>query len=252
MYKVDGLSKLAGVSPRTLRYYHSIGLLNPCKIDDSGYRFYGEAEVERLQQIRLYKRMGFSLKAIQSILDDGDFDAVSALEAHRMALLEEKKRLDVLIDTVERSIEARRGGRTMKDGDKFKGLKEKMLSENEVQYGEEIRAKYGEAAVNASVNAFKGMSEETFHEMQALGASILEALAEAVATEDNAFETRRKIGEMHRRWIEMAWGHYDAQAHKGLGEMYIADDRFKAYYDKAGAGCANYLKTAIDTYVQAL
>lgn len=79
-YTVQKLSKLAGISTRTLRYYDEIGLLKPLKINSSGYRIYGQNEVNKLQQILFYRELGINLENIKNIINSPNFDSLSALK----------------------------------------------------------------------------------------------------------------------------------------------------------------------------
>src|SRR3954465_2372197 len=96
-YTVQKLGLLAGISTRTLRYYDEIGILKPARINSSGYRIYGQAEVDRLQQILFYRELEVSLDRIKEIIADPAFDGAAALKEHRKKLLEKKKQLEVLI-----------------------------------------------------------------------------------------------------------------------------------------------------------
>lgn len=80
-YTVKSLAKLAGISSRTLRYYDEINLLKPCRVNSSGYRIYGEEEVDTLQQIMFYKEMGLPLEKIKEIISNKDFNQKNALIA---------------------------------------------------------------------------------------------------------------------------------------------------------------------------
>src|SRR5690554_5329923 len=135
---------MAGVSTRTLRYYDEVGILQPTRINSSGYRIYGSKEVDRLQQILFYRELDFSIDKIKEILDSTDFDELRALTTHREQLLNKRKQLDLLINNVERSIQAKEGRLKMKDNEKFEGFKRNLLDENERKYGKEVREKYGE------------------------------------------------------------------------------------------------------------
>ncbi len=86
-YTVQKLARLAGISPRTLRYYDEIGLLKPARINSSGYRIYGQEEVDRLQQILFYRELAVNLKDIRNILDSPSFNRTRALQDHRSKLL---------------------------------------------------------------------------------------------------------------------------------------------------------------------
>ena len=82
-YTILKLAKMAGVSTRTLRYYDEVGILQPARINSSGYRIYGSKEVDRLQQILFYRELDFSIDKIKEILDSTDFDELRALTTHR-------------------------------------------------------------------------------------------------------------------------------------------------------------------------
>lgn len=100
-YSVKQLARLAGVSVRTLHVYDKLDLLKPSVRTDAGYRFCGEAELLRLQQILFYKELDLSLKAIAGILDDPGFDLVEALAGHKLALIARRDRLDLLLNTID-------------------------------------------------------------------------------------------------------------------------------------------------------
>ncbi len=140
-YTVQKLGQLAKVSTRTLRYYDEIGILKPARINSSGYRIYGQAEVDRLQQILFYRELGVSLDRIKEIITDPSFDKAKALAEHRAQLLDKRRQLDLLIANVEKTIALTEGRATMTDKEKFEGFKQRLIDENEKKYGKEIREK---------------------------------------------------------------------------------------------------------------
>ena len=146
-YTVKKLAQLAGISTRTLRYYDEIGLLKPTRITSSGYRIYGQAEVDQLQHIMFYRELGVELECIKTILCSSSFNKLEALREHHGKLLDKKQQLEVLIANVEKTITMTEGGMIMTDQEKFEGFKKKMIADNEAKYGEEIREKYGEDTV---------------------------------------------------------------------------------------------------------
>lgn len=244
-YTVQKLGNLAGVSTRTLRYYDEIGILKPARINSSGYRIYGQNEVDRLQQILFYRELGVSLDNIKKIISAPSFDSVEALRQHHIKLLEKKKQLETLIMNVEKTIAMSEGRIKMSDQEKFEGFKQKLIDENEEKYGKEVREKYGDETVDKSNAYFKNMSKEDFDKMEALSVQIMETLAEAFKTGDPAGSLGQKVAELHKQWISMCWGHYDKEAHAGLAQMYVDDERFTAYYDKEQPGQAEFLRDAI-------
>ena len=247
-YTIQKLSRLAGVSTRTLRFYDEIGLLKPKRTSSSGYRIYGETEVDRLQQILFFKQLSFSLDKIKAAMDDPAYDAEQSLVAHKQALLEKKKEIELLIKTVDATLEEKRGGRRMSDKEKFEGLKKELLDENEIRYGQEIREKYGKKTVAASNNKFAGMSEADFDAMQEMAARLQEMLTEAMATGDAGGEAALAVAALHKQWLRYTWPSYSPEPTRGLDQMYVDDDRLTAYYDKAsGKGGAPLLRDAIHT-----
>lgn len=98
MMTVNEVSKLTGVSIRTLQYYDTIGLLKPAEYTESGYRLYDDTALERLQQILLFKELEFPLKEIKEIIDAPNFDRNKALEQQIELLTIKKEHLENLIN----------------------------------------------------------------------------------------------------------------------------------------------------------
>ncbi len=249
-YTVHKLGQLAGISTRTLRYYDEIGILKPARINSSGYRIYGQSQVDQLQQILFYRELGVSLEGIKEIITAPTFDGVKALIEHRDQLLEKRKQLDTLILNVERSIDVTEGRMVMTDKQKFEGFKQKLVDDNEKKYGKEIREKYGEEAVNKSNNKVKGMTPEEYQEVTRLGNEVLETLYKAFQTGDPAGELAQKAAELHRKWLSFYWDFYTTEAHAGVAQMYVDDERFTAYYDDKQPGTAAFLRDAIFIYTK--
>lgn len=247
-YTVQKLAKLAGISTRTLRYYDEIGLLKPARVNSSGYRIYGGEEVDRLQQILFYRELGVELEEIKAIITAPSYSKCTALREHHAKLLDKKKRLELLIANVEKTIALAEGRIKMSDQEKFEGFKNKMLAENEAKYGREIREKYGEGTVVRSNEKFMNMSEEQYAEVQELTNKLNETLKQAVASGDPAGELAQKACKMHKQWLLNFWPQYSKEAHMGLAQMYVADPRFTAYYEKIAPGCAEFLRDALRIY----
>lgn len=245
-YSIRELAKLAGVSARTLRYYDELGLLKPLYVSEAGYRFYGEDELNLLQQILFYRERGFELKYIKNILYKKDFNLQTALEEHLLDLENQKQQLDALIYTVKQTLASVKGEYKMSDKEKFQAFKENMIRENEAKYGEEIRKKYGNGTIDASNAQMLNMSEEEWNTFQNLSSQISEKLKTGIRT--NILPDSKEAEEifrLHKAWLLMTWTEYSPQAHKGIAAMYTANERFTLYYDKEVPGCARLLKDII-------
>lgn len=249
-YGIRELSALAGVSARTLRYYDEIGLLKPAYVTEAGYRFYGERELELLQQILFYRERDFDLKSIQKILYQDDFDVMRALGEHLLELESQRRHMDSLIYTVKQTIRSMKGEYEMSDQEKFEAFKENAVKENDERYGAEIREKYGEGEADASRRKILNMTEEEWKSFQELETKIRAALKAAVLSGAVAeSEEAKEIVLLHKEWLCRTWKQYTAEAHKGVAALYIVDERFKAYYDKEAEGCAAFLEQAVRCWV---
>ena len=250
-YGIRELAEMAGVSARTLRWYDSMGLLRPCRVGENGYRYYSSVEVDRLQHILFYREMGMELKQIAEILDDPAFDRLSALREHMETLEKQRGRLDGMIDSLRRAISAEERNETMKDQEKFEAFKRSAVEKNEAQYGKEAREKYGNAAVDGSNRRMMNMSPEQHARWEQLDAEILSALEAAVSSGANpSGEEGRRIAELHKQWLCCIWEKYTPEAHRGVAQMYVCDERFTRYYDRNIPGCAEFLKDAVSSYIK--
>ena len=128
-YTILKLAHLAGISTRTLRYYDEIDLLKPARMSSSGYRIYSQKEVDQLQQILFYKELGVGLDEIKQIINNPQFDDMQALQDHYQKLLEKRKQIDTMIETVQLTIQSRKGEIKMTDKQKFEGLKKQLIEE---------------------------------------------------------------------------------------------------------------------------
>ena len=247
-YTVQKLAQMAGVSTRTLRYYDEIGILKPARINSSGYRIFGQAEVDRLQQILFYRELGVSLESIKDIVTAPSYNGVLALREHREKLLEKREQLDLLITNVEKTIALSEGRIKMANKEKFEGFKKKLVDDNEAKYGKEIREKYGDETVNKSNQKVKGMSQEQHDEVTKLATDVIETLHAAFKTGDPAGELAQKTADLHRQWLCYYWDSYSKEAHSGLAQMYVDDARFTAYYDEKQPSAAELLRDTVHIY----
>lgn len=245
-YSIQELSRLSGVTTRTLRWYDQIGLLKPSRVAESGYRYYGRAEVDRLQDILYYRALGVGLAQIKECLDDPSFNRLAALRSHLDALEAERERLEKLIRSVKDTIGAEERNEIMSDEQKFEAFKKRAVAHNEEAYGAEIRAKYGDKEVDEANAAVMNLTQEQYREWKDLGQEIQEQLEAAVqaglSPED---EEGKELCSLHRRWLTITGNRYHPAKHRGIAELYVIDERFTAYYDKQVPGCARFLRDAV-------
>lgn len=145
-----------------------------------------------------------------------------------------------------------KGIEDMNERDAFKALKRQTIEENERAHGREARERYGDDAVDAANERLASLSQDEWDEKDRLEQAIKERLRAAMATGDPVGEPAHELARMHARWIALHWGEgrYSREAHRGLVQMYLADDRFRAYYDEAaGEGATEFLVAALESYL---
>lgn len=244
-YKIGYVSKISGLSPRTLRFYEQKGLLVPKKDQYTNYRYYDDEAIDKLQQILIYKELGLSLDEIYKVLTStAAHNLVSVLDIHLQNLKQKQASLNRIIHTVEKTIIAKKGELTMSNKEKFEGFKDKLIKENDDQFKDEIIKNYGQVSYEQSKKAFKQMTEKQYNEMNQLNTDLFEVL-NAYKLDPSNKQLEEKVFTLHKAWITFAWGSYHKDRHRGVADLYIQDERFTKYYDKDTPGLAKLLHTVI-------
>lgn len=235
--KVKEVADLVGISVRTLHHYDEIGLLIPEETTEAGYRVYSDENLAILQQILFFKELGFPLKKIKQIIDSPSFDRQEALIMQHNMLLEKRTRLDKMIETLEKTIQHSKGDIQMSNQEKFEGFD---FSHN--PYEQEAREKWGDKAVDEANEKAKNMTafdQEKFNE-------IYRNLAAIRHLSPDSKEAQEAIKEWYQFLNKM--GNYSLEAFKGLGQMYVDDERFTKNIDQFGEGLAKFMCDAMAVY----
>jgi DNA-binding transcriptional MerR regulator len=143
-WTIGEAAKLAKVSVRTLHHYDEVGLLAPSDRSDAGYRLYSVEDLERLQQIMLFRELGFSLDDIRSIVLDPSFDRTEALHAQRNLLAEKVRRTKVAIDAIDLQLLEMEEGIPMTKEESSKMFGELFDGFDPADYEDEARERWGE------------------------------------------------------------------------------------------------------------
>lgn len=249
-YTIKQFADLAGISTRTLRYYDQIDLLKPKYNSNNNYRIYGEKQVDRLQQILFYKALEFSLSDIQRLMNDDDYSELNALKEQQKLLLSKQNDLNSLLNTIDTTIKAKQEGIKMTDNKKFEAFKNTKLEENESEFGQEIRDKYGDDTVNQSNQKFANLTQNDMKKMQEIEEDMFSNLRKVDESDLDSPEARL-VYEDHKKWLSYSWPDYKASAHRGLVDMYLADERFSKYYnDRANRPVVQLLRDVVYHYTK--
>ena len=240
MKTVGEVSELASVTVRTLHHYDELGLLSPSERSEAGYRLYSYDDLARLQEILIWRALGFSLAEIVSLLDDPDHDRLAALERQRELVGRKVDRLRGLALAVDAAIAAHRNGTRMKETNMFEGF-------DPAEFEDETRERWGHTeAYRESARRTQAYGEAEWSEIRHESEAIVRELVELMRVgEPAAGEAAGALAERHRRHISRWFYPCSPRMHRGLAEMYIADERFARTYERQAEGLAAYFHDAI-------
>ncbi|MEV7402767.1 MerR family transcriptional regulator [Streptomyces sp. NPDC091267] len=243
-HSVGQVAGFAGVTVRTLHHYDGIGLLSPGGRSHAGHRRYQDADLDRLQQILFYRELGFPLDEIAALLDDPDADPQARLRRRHALLSHRIAELQRMAAAVETAMEARRMGIDLTPEEKF----EVFGGKDPERYAQEAEQRWGGSETYAeSQRRTARYTKEDWQRMQAEAADWGErynALMESgePATGERAMD----LAQEHRSHLTTWFYDCTPAIHRGLGEMYVADPRFKAFYESMRPGLAEHLRDAIN------
>lgn len=234
MKTVKEISRLTGVSVRTLHYYDEINLLKPTETTDAGYRLYDDTAFERLHSILLFRELKFPLREIKAILDSDEFDKESALKEQIKLLEMQKNRLDKIIDSAR--ILLTKGNDTMN----FSAFDKSEID----KYADEAKKKWeSTAAYKEFAEKHSDSDDKTEEFMQ-----IFTEIGKIKHLEPDS-ETAQNMIKKLQNFITENYYTCTDDILKGLGQMYIADERLKNNIDSAGdIGTAEFTAKAIKVY----
>lgn len=242
-HTVGQVAKMAGVTVRTLHHYDEIGLLSPGGRSSTGYRRYDDADLERLQHIRYYRELGFPLEEIAAILDDPASDPATHLRRQHELLTVRVRRLQEMVTAIEFAMEASKLNIPLTPQERF----EVFGGFDPDAHAEEAEQRWGSTeAYRESNRRVSRYSKEDWLRNKEENADwarrFVEVIASGAAADSPA---AMDLAEEHRQLISRWFYECSYEIHTGLADMYVADERFTAYFEKIRPGSAAYLSEAI-------
>ncbi|WP_411844439.1 MerR family transcriptional regulator [Salinicoccus sp. HZC-1] len=241
--KVKEVAGLVGVSVRTLHHYDKIGLLEPDEVTETGYRKYSEEDLELLQQILFFKKLGFSLENIKKMIYNPHYNRQEALEMQKRMLKDEAAKIDQMIKTIDKTLLHMKGNIEMTNEEKFEGID---FTNN--PYEEEAREKWGNDAVDESERRINRMAGQDQEELKRRFDEIYKNIAEIRHTDPESEKAQKAIEEWYEYLNDI--GNYSPEVFMGLGQMYIADERFTKNIDQYGEGLAQFMSEAMRVFYE--
>jgi DNA-binding transcriptional MerR regulator len=239
---IGEVARLAHVSVRTLHHYDRLGLLRPSARSEAGYRLYSDDDLGRLQQILLYRELGFGLRTIAGLLADPGLDRAAALARQRELLEARRARLEGVIDLVDATLASLKGGPTMTREELFEVFGDFDPNAHE----EEVRERWGGTDAYAeSRRRTAAYSAEDWRRYRRESDELNQVLAALMDEQVLPGDTRaQEAVERHRLLIDRWFYLCSPEMHAALGEMYAADPRFAETFDAVRPGLARYLRDA--------
>jgi len=238
--QIREFAALTGVSVRTLHYYDEIGLLPPANVDAvTGYRFYDEHSLLRMQEILFYRELDFPLKTIAELLSAPAYNREKALLEQKKLLNLKKERLERLIAAVDQA---------MKGDIRMDAFSNKEFE----QYKAEVREKWGRTSAYAEYeektkNASPSQRQSAFEGMEGIFSEFARLLKEGhVPASSQAQEMVKTL----QSFITQHFYACTPEILSGLGQMYVCDERFQKNIDQAGEGTARFVSDAIAVFAQ--
>lgn len=272
-YSIQEVARAAGTTSRTLRHYDAIGLVAPSRVGHNGYRYYDDRCLVRLQRVLLLRELGLGLDAIAQVLEAQDAQAgagaergesperaeASILRSHLDLLRAEQQRLEAQIGSVERTIEALTAPTAAAAAGAVNTERESLMSKNpfdgfdHTRYREEVEQRWGAEAYATSDRWWRGLGEQGQSDFKQRVAQLnADWIAAAERGDEPESPVAQELAQRHVDWLRSVPGAPSGDAFAqyviGLGEMYVADERFAANY--GGTPGASLVRDALRRYAE--
>jgi DNA-binding transcriptional MerR regulator len=241
-YTIKQIADMAGVTTRTIRYYDQIDLLKPVETHANGYRYYDRSSLLTLQQIMFFRELDLPLEDIRDIIKRPDFDMVDALQKHRMSLQTQQTRLQRLLRTLDQTIDSLNGMGEISEEEYFKGF-------DQSEYEEEVRARWGNTSYyTESQQKWASYSPQQQEEIKEKGSHMI---TDMVGTDPSAKPEDTNIQQAVGAYYDYLNRYFytcDLEFFRGLSDMWVADPRFAANYERVRPGGAAFVREAVHYY----
>jgi DNA-binding transcriptional MerR regulator len=247
-FTVKAVAELAGITIRTLHHYDEIGLLKPAQVTAAGYRLYTADDLEQLQQILFFRELGFTLHAIKELISRPGFNRKQALAEHRQLLQERQLRLGRLIASIDHTLNTMEGAIPMA----AKDVKAMFDGFDHTEYEEEARQRWGDSQeYQESVTRTKNYTKADWAAFKAEMAEITATIASLMDRDHADPDVQAQVRRWHQ-FINDRCYTCSTEVFRGLGDLYVADERFTATYDETRPGMAEFMQAAMNVYCDTL
>ncbi|KGK87738.1 MerR family transcriptional regulator [Clostridium sp. HMP27] len=242
-YTVKEIAELTGVTVKTLHHYHKIGLLEPCKMTEAGYRIYGVEELQRLQQILFYRELDFSLRDIKKALED-EPSRIECLIEQQKLLIARKQRMDCVLNTIEESIRLTKKGENMDKSAMFQGLNKEEWGKVLTEQNEYLKDKYEYDMLKSEDIQVEQLNEQAL-EAQEFMNYVANALKSGWRADDEKLQDKIK---QHITFLNNHGATMDEKSFVNVSKFFLQDDFHRNMLESQQIGLSYYLYTASEMY----
>ena len=241
---VGRLAELAGVTVRTLHHYDELGLVRPSARTAAGYRVYRAADVQRLRQVLLYRRLGFGLREVADLVSDPGIDAVAHLRRQRSLLIARHEHMAAMIAAIDKELEAQAMGISLTPDEQLEVFGTDKAGG---EWADEAEQRWGETdAYQQSRRRAASYAKDDWARIKAEADTGIHDFAAALRAGLPADgSAAMDLAERHRQHISRYFYDCGYPVHRGLADMYLADERFTRTYEDVEPGLAQYVHDAI-------
>ncbi|HLT84885.1 MAG TPA: MerR family transcriptional regulator [Phototrophicaceae bacterium] len=242
---VGQVAERFGVTVRTLHHYDEIGLLSPSERSGAGYRLYTDADISRLQNVVVYRRLGFALEEIAALIDEDGAgpSVVEHLRRQRAAVMSRLEEMSSLVTAIDRALEKEMNGVNLTKEEQRElfgdGFSDEYAAEAQERWGDTDAWRQSQSRTSRYT---KADWEEIKAESEAITTAFVAALqAGEPATSEAAMDAAERARvQIHERFYDIT-----PEFHRNLGDMYVTDPRFTKTYEDIAPGLAQYVRDAI-------
>lgn len=249
-YHINELASMAGVSLRTLRYYDEIGLLSPESRSPAGYRLYNDDDLAKLQQILFWRELDFPLDRIKQLINEPGIARQQALITQAGLLEERARHFMRLAELARHTLDHEKGVRKMENKDLFSAFNYEKMMEDQKQYEAEVEERWGGTEAyrisRERTAAYTKEDWERINAIQVQNLSDLAGLFQAGVPYDDP--EVMKVVARNLKFMNDTFYPCNLEMFSCLGNMYVSDERFTAFYDRIAPGLAAYYNEAIQHY----
>jgi DNA-binding transcriptional MerR regulator len=249
IYSVSQLSKLAGVSVRTLHYYDHKGLLVPMRQADNGYRTYNQRHLVVLQQILIYRALDFNIEAIKNLLSAETLDLHQALLEQKTMLVDRQQSISLMINSIEATMNNLQAKKNLDI------LFQDIPKDKVEQWEEMTRSREGEDKINEAVQVFAKLSEQEAEELHTESLEITKAFAKTIGQPFDSKEVQELTDKHYkctRHMLSLVVEDFTTLSFNGYVEMAnsVEISEMKEICDHYGEGYAEHARAAMIYYAE--